>query len=177
MLLFPIVASSQNDTIFRNNGKIIPCTITLINESAIFYKDKKDFGSDFNLSDVNFYSVAGKRSNVDIKIDTTINGLYINNVNINALDIIYCEIVGFDVGLFSSDLLVYIDYGQTITASNKMRIRDNKGAAVHFNSMIEALNFMEHHGWSYVNQYASRGMAGLFKVEGAMYRYLLRRKN
>jgi hypothetical protein len=67
ILLFCIAyfsISAQNDTIFRKNGKIIPCTITYVNEGAIFYKDSKDRGFDLTISEFTYYSKNGKRTSV-----------------------------------------------------------------------------------------------------------------
>lgn len=83
-LLQPFHLFSQKDTIFRKDGKIIPCTITLINENSIFYKDKKDFGDEILLDKLNFFSQSGARkklydpSIIDYKyykVDTSFNEL------------------------------------------------------------------------------------------------------
>lgn len=67
ILLFCIAffsISGQNDTIFKKNGKIIPCTITYVNEGAVFYKDNKDRGGDLPISEFTHYSINGKRTSV-----------------------------------------------------------------------------------------------------------------
>ena len=83
-LLFPVFISAQRDTIFKLNGKIQPCEITLTNESAIFFKDKSGFGDQILNSKVKYYSVNGKRqipNNFyaidfsELSIDTTRNEL------------------------------------------------------------------------------------------------------
>lgn len=83
-LLFPVFISAQSDTIFKNDGKIKVCKITLTNESTIFFEDKKGYGDQILNSDVKYYSVKGVRHesipyyNIkysDYKIDTTRNEL------------------------------------------------------------------------------------------------------
>ena len=82
LLFFPLFTYSQKDTIFKKEGKPIPCTITLITENAIFFKDKKDFGDELLLSKIVFFSQSGIRkklydpSIIDYKyykIDTAYN--------------------------------------------------------------------------------------------------------
>lgn len=82
--LLPLIGMSQNDTIFRIDGKVIQCTITLANEGAIFLKDKKGNGDELKNSKIKYYSLAGKRvipfdpAFIDYKlfqIDTTRNEL------------------------------------------------------------------------------------------------------
>jgi hypothetical protein len=84
ILLFPFLGKSQNDTIFKVDGKVIPCTVTLANEGAVFFKDKKGNGDELINSKIKYYSVAGKRivppnpTVIDYKlfqIDTTRNEL------------------------------------------------------------------------------------------------------
>lgn len=60
-MLLPVIASAQNDTIFKKDGKKTSCEITLVNEGAIFYKDKKGYGNQIENSKVNYYSLNGKR--------------------------------------------------------------------------------------------------------------------
>lgn len=81
---FPLFALSQKDTIFKVDGKVIPCTITLTNESVVFFKDKKDNGDEIKNEKIKYYSVSGKRtiptdpSFIDYKlfqIDTSRNEL------------------------------------------------------------------------------------------------------
>lgn len=84
ILLLPVFISAQRDTIFKLNGKIQLCTITLTNESAIFYKDKSGYGDQILNSKVKYYSINGKRETpqdffaIDFKtldIDTSRNEL------------------------------------------------------------------------------------------------------
>lgn len=82
LLFFPLFIYSQKDTIFKKEGNSIPCTITFINESAIFFKDKKDFGDELLLSKIDFFSQSGIRKKLNdpsiidykyYKIDTAFN--------------------------------------------------------------------------------------------------------
>ncbi len=65
LLLLTSACFSQNDTIVKKNSKSITCTITLVNEGAVFYKDKKDNGDQVLISDVAYYSQSGKRTYVN----------------------------------------------------------------------------------------------------------------
>ncbi len=60
-VFFPFIIHAQKDTIFKQNGKIVVCTITLANESALFYSDKSGFGDQIDNSKVKYYSLNGQR--------------------------------------------------------------------------------------------------------------------
>ncbi len=176
LFFYSSILLGQTDTIFKRDGKVLPCTITLVNESAVFFKDKKGYGDQLELTKIINYSQNGKIISVEIPLDTSKNALFIDNVNINKLDIKYCELSGFDIGFFGSQLIIYVDYGQFISNPQKMSIKNSKGSTIYFHSMIEALNFMEKNGWEYVNQYVSFGTTSLFGKQGGMYKFLLKRK-
>jgi hypothetical protein len=91
-------------------------------------------------------------------------------VDINSLDIEYCQIVGYNKSLLGQKIIVTVDYGQKFKFFNRQRIEDKDGKALVFNSMIDALNFMLKNGWEYEHNYAvSIGVSNV-------YHYLLKKK-
>lgn len=74
--------------------------------------------------------------------------------DINQMDNVkYCEIVG-QGKLFSSKLKIVIDYGQKVNIwKGPQKIQKSNGKPMVFQSMVDALNFMESNGWEYVNSY------------------------
>lgn len=92
----------------------------------------------------------------------------VDDVNINELDINYCEIVAKATG-FSMKYTVIVDYGQKFSWKAQS-IKGTDGNAIKFNSVIHALNFMDENGWGYVNNYA------VSTKEGSEYHYLFKKK-
>lgn len=66
---------------------------------------------------------------------------------------VYCLIVG-QAKLFSTDITVYIDYGQERDFWKRHKLEDEAGNARTFNSMVDALNFMSSKGWHFVDAYS-----------------------
>lgn len=75
-------------------------------------------------------------------------------VDINSLDIEYCQIVGYNKSLLGQKIVVTVDYGQKFNWFKSQAIEDKDGKALVFNSMIDALNFMLKNGWEYEHTYA-----------------------
>lgn len=94
----------------------------------------------------------------------------VEGININELDIKYCQLVGYNKSLFGQNIIVTIDYGQEFKLFKTQLIKNHEGKAVEFNSMVDALNFMENNGWVYTNNYA------VSVGNSSVYHYLLRRK-
>lgn len=66
---------------------------------------------------------------------------------------VYCEIMGTEK-LLSSKVTVDIDFGQPVSFwAPDRRYKDEKGKAVTFNSMVDAMNFMGSLGWEFVQAY------------------------
>jgi len=64
----------------------------------------------------------------------------------------YCQIVGTKL---IKKISIYVDFGQSFRSSMKGTGQIKKGGKYFsFNSMIEALNFMNDNGWEFVNAYA-----------------------
>lgn len=171
-LLLPVFIKAQRDTIFKKDGKIIACKITLDNGLYLFYDSKKGINESIDKESVNYFIQNGSKfsANVDLaKIDVT-GQVFVDGVNINSLDISYCELVGFDFGLIKTRLMINIDYGQSFSFGQSMNVESKKGKLIIFNSMVDALNFMEKNGWQYINQYA------ISNSNNKAYHILLKRK-
>jgi hypothetical protein len=171
-MLLPAFIKAQSDTIYKKDGKIIPCKITLDNGLYLFFDTKKGINESLEKEEMLYFIQNGVKisANVDLaKVDIT-GQVFVNGVNINALDISYCELVGFDFGLMKSRLMINIDYGQSFSFGQSMNVESKKGKLLIFNSMIDALNFMEKNGWQYINQYA------ISNSNNKVYHILLKRK-
>lgn len=72
----------------------------------------------------------------------------------------YCEIKGAERAL-SSKMKVVFDFGQNSaysiwsTLSSKVELVDENGEEIEFNSMVDAMNYMEERGWHFQQAYAS----------------------
>lgn len=67
----------------------------------------------------------------------------------------YAEIVGSAKGLFSNKVKVSVDFGQSVSfwKPGDMRLVDDNGKDIVFNSMVDAMNFMGKCGWQFVQAY------------------------
>ena len=81
----------------------------------------------------------------------TYSQVNVNDVNISELDIKYCSIVGYNASIFGKKIIVTVDYGQKYQFWKAQNITDANNKNIIFNSMVDALNFMEKNGWEYVN--------------------------
>lgn len=81
----------------------------------------------------------------------------------------YCLVVG-TARLMSTKVNITVDYGQeTKFFGDKGAIKDEAGNLQKFNSVIDALNYMNSQGWEFVNAY-------VISVGGQnVYHYLMRR--
>ena len=101
----------------------------------------------------------------------------VEGININKLEKVkICQVVA-QGKLFSKKVTITIDYGQEIKwSSNKgSQIRDENGEMRKFNTVIEAINYMENNGWEYINVAVTTiwtGKSGNIEV----YNYYFRRK-
>lgn len=92
----------------------------------------------------------------------------VDNVDINKLDIKFCELVAKSA-LFSMKVVVVIDYGQDFSWKVQT-IKGTDGKDMKFNSVIAALNFMYLNGWDYANNFV------VSDKDGSVYHYLLKKK-
>lgn len=67
----------------------------------------------------------------------------------------YAELLGFQKGLFSNKVTIRVDLGQSVSfwKQNDMKIVDENGKDVVFNSMVDGMNYMGERGWEFVQAY------------------------
>uniref|UniRef100_F4C455 DUF4177 domain-containing protein n=1 Tax=Sphingobacterium sp. (strain 21) TaxID=743722 RepID=F4C455_SPHS2 len=65
----------------------------------------------------------------------------------------YCMVLAHQP-LLSTKVKVSIDFGQEVNIWRKDWIKNEEGKIVKFNSVIDALNYMNSEGWDFVNAYA-----------------------
>lgn len=84
----------------------------------------------------------------------------------------YCMIVATQ-NFMSSKCSITIDYGQStklIDGSSKMKLVDENGKTVKFNSIMDACNHLASLGWSLVNAYSM-----VDNKQGSCYHYVFRK--
>ena len=97
----------------------------------------------------------------------------VNDVPIKDIDVAYVQIVGYSK-LMSTKLNIQIDFGQETniwTKGAKTIVKDVNGKMMKFNSMIDALNFMNDNGYDFESAYA------LTIGNQNVYHFLLRKNN
>ena len=83
----------------------------------------------------------------------------------------YCQVLATSK-LLSTKVTITVDYGQEtkLFAFKDTRLKDATGQVQAFNSVIDALNYMNSQGWEFVNAYA-------ITLSGQnVYHYVMRRK-
>jgi hypothetical protein len=93
----------------------------------------------------------------------------VDDVDINKLDIEYCQVVG-QRKFLSTKVKVTVDYGQPRADIWESKIKDKDGKTISFRGMMDALNFMYQNGWEYV------GMFIITHNDDNVYHFLLRKK-
>jgi hypothetical protein len=107
------------------------------------------------------------------------NGQSVNGVNLKDIDTPYLLIMG--VGkLFSPKVSVEVDFGQKVSSklfkdSKEVKILDENGKLVEFNSMVEALNFFTIYNYEFVNAYAI-SVNSMTGGTQNVYHYLMKKK-
>lgn len=77
----------------------------------------------------------------------------------------YAELLGFQKGIFSTKVTVNVDLGQSVSfwKQHKMKIIDENGKDMVFNSMVDAMNFMGERGWRFLQAYVvTEGMSNVY---------------
>lgn len=77
--------------------------------------------------------------------------VFVEDQNINELDIKYVQLIGVNTSMFGVKIKVFVDYGQKAKFMKADGIKDADGKVMKFNSMMDALNFMNLNDWSFVN--------------------------
>ncbi|MGR3809614.1 hypothetical protein [Jiulongibacter sp. NS-SX5] len=84
------------------------------------------------------------------------NAQTIDGISLDSLDAKYISLIGIQKGLSFNEIKVNVDYGQKREFLNEkisMRLFDETGNIVVFNSMIGALNYFEKYGYQFVDSY------------------------
>lgn len=97
--------------------------------------------------------------------------VFVEGVDINAADVEYIEILGFQKHLDTDLTAVAIDYGQDVKYFKSQKMKDKNGAEVKLKGLVEALNFLSKNGWVYISNYTVSFPSG-----ANVYHYLLRKK-
>jgi hypothetical protein len=84
---------------------------------------------------------------------STAQRIFVNDVDINELDIEYVELSVTSKLLNPTKMKIYVDYGQKWSIK-RQNIMNPEKKVIPFNSTIHALNFMDKNGWVYVEQTA-----------------------
>lgn len=68
---------------------------------------------------------------------------------------------------------ISVDFGQQSKLFSNEALVDEKGRAISFNSMVDAMNYMSKHGWEFdtcfFEQYAQISLSALLGREGASF--------
>jgi hypothetical protein len=64
----------------------------------------------------------------------------------------YCELVGYS-NLLGTKVTIEINFGQKNTIFSDIRLKDENGKPIKFNSMIDAINYMGLDGWDFAQAY------------------------
>lgn len=96
----------------------------------------------------------------------------VEETNINELDVHYVELVGRNKMGFGK-IKVIVDYGQPLKVFKSQAIRSADGTKAAFNSMIDALNFMDANGWEYVDNYVKPAIS---EADANETHYILRKR-
>lgn len=81
----------------------------------------------------------------------------------------YCMVLATS-RLLSSKVSITVDFGQETSMWRAEWIKDEEGKIVKFNTVIDALNYMNAQGWEYVNAYA------ITLGNQNVYHYVMKRK-
>ena len=81
----------------------------------------------------------------------------------------YCLILASGQ-LFSTKVTISIDFGQERKFFSDSKLKDKSGQAIKFNSVIDALNYMNSLGWEFVDAYT------ITIGNSHVYHYLMKRK-
>lgn len=98
--------------------------------------------------------------------------VFVEGVNINELeDVKYCQLINAGSYLLETNIIITIDYGQKRKRFDTQKIEDKNKKTKKFNSIIDALNFMDKNGWEYLNSYPITDSSGT-----SDYIYLLKKR-
>ncbi|GAB4255785.1 MAG: hypothetical protein Kow0027_22630 [Saprospiraceae bacterium] len=93
----------------------------------------------------------------------------VDGVNINELDIEFCEIVA-ESNFWGTKAKIKIDYGQPGGSFGFDKVTDKDGKPLKVNTTVGALNYMFKNGWDFVTSYTIGDAS-----KGYVYHFLLRK--
>ncbi len=95
----------------------------------------------------------------------------VNDVPIKDIKVKYIEVIG-NQRTMSKKMNIEIEFGQegNLMGAQNTKIKDEDGNRVLFNSMVDALNFMDKHGYKYLDSYITN------HKETNSYHYILVKK-
>ena len=64
----------------------------------------------------------------------------------------YCEITAVQK-MFSNKVTIAVDFGEERGLFKDIRVRDEEGKVVKFNSLVDALNYMGSQNWKFINAF------------------------
>jgi hypothetical protein len=82
----------------------------------------------------------------------------------------YCEVGAFGK-MFSHKVTITVDYGIDAGFFSDKRVKDENDNVVKFETLIDALNYMNSQGWEFMTAFPVSTSSG-----GAVYHFFLRRK-
>ena len=110
-----------------------------------------------------------------LSFNVVLSQIFVNGVDISKEDIEFCEIVGYNGPILGKKVIITIGYGAKYDILKEQKITDENNKKIVFNSMIDALNFMNKMGWEYIDNYAVSSF-WLGGGKGMVLHYLLRKK-
>ena len=100
-------------------------------------------------------------------LQAQIKKVMVNSVDINAIkEVHYVQLLGV---LENKKMIIEVDYGQQLSDKDQV-ITSADGKPHHFESMVDALNFMYENGWEFLNAYEIKS------ADGDIYHFLLKKK-
>ncbi len=178
------------DTLISIQGHKLPCFVVKENDQFYFVKASLD-SEEVKLQGkssikkmikgkyeaVDFEFVEKTKTNIIKKERTNFDKegskkIIVNGVDINQLNIKYCEILGVTSGITRLESNIIIDYGQTYDFYEAQAIENENGKEIKFNSIIDALNYMSKSGWKYVISYSTN-----FSTIESVYHILLEKND
>lgn len=94
-------------------------------------------------------------------------GQRVNDTPIDSIDAKYIELVGTRALIKYNKVNIQVDFGQgdKLFNAKDAHFLDENDKPIHFNSMIDALNYFDKFGYDYVNSYAvTHGNSNVYHI-------------
>ena len=82
----------------------------------------------------------------------------------------YAELIA-TAKFLSIKVNIVVDYGEQVNLWKDNRVKNDKGKVETFNTVVDAMNYMNSKGWEFVNAFPISGGAG-----GSVYHFFFRKK-